>query len=204
MTSKLNAANAYENLAAERVLVVTVSTSSHQFGHVDVRVVRRAVKSVTKYVGTEVVSKAWNDGDKADGYRNTEWSGTKASSYYTESFAYTSQFNRLPPADQFSAKQGEQYAIRTQFKGSVEDSFEAKRILRTLEGWEKFRKESCSGIGYEEEYPSILQDLAKFLQINTFIVSKVRHNDYGNSSNYTEYSVDQIDEVVAKLIQNKD
>lgn len=204
MSTKLNAANAYENLAAERVLVVTVNTSSHQFGHVDVRVVRRAVKSVTKFVGTEQVSKAWNDGDKAEGYRNTEWSGTKASSYYIESFAYTSQFNRLPPADEFSAKQGEQYAIRVKFEGSVKDSCEARQILRTLDGWEKFRKESCSGIGYEEEYPSILQDLAKFLKIDTFIVGKSRNYDLGNSSNYTEYPVDQIDDVIATLIKNKD
>ena len=203
MSSKLNAANAYENLAAERVLVVTVNTSSYgAYGHVDVRVLRRAVKSVTKFVGTEQVSKTWNDGDKAEGYRNTDWSGTKSSSYYTESFAYTSQFNRLPPADQFSAKQGEQYAIRVQFEGCVKDSSIARQILRTLEGWEKFRKETCGNIGYEEEYPSVLKDLAKFLKIDTFIVSK-SGNDYGSSSNYTEYPVDQIDEVVATLIEHK-
>lgn len=204
MSTKLNAANAYENLDAERVLVVTVSTSSYQYGHVDVRVVRRAVKSVTKYVGTEQVSKTWNDGDKADGYRNTEWSGKKASSYYTESFAYTSQFNRLPPVDQYSSKQGEQYAIRVKFEGSVKDSSEARQILRTLEGWEKFRKETCANIGYEEEYPSILQDLAKFLKIDTFIVSKTRNCDLGNSSDYTEYPIVQIDELIEKLIKAKD
>ena len=180
---------------AERVLLLSVE-SSYDYGHIDARVVRRAIPDRTNPDTGKI---EYFDGKSdAYGYRNCIWSSGNKNAFYVENFVIRNQFDTRTsePAYGWDSKFKDVYSI---------DLKEAEHMVRTLKVVIKKLDEFSSEFGYAQDFSGYLVRVAKILGIKKFAIARksgiglISHDYFEVTATSVKYEIDKLENSVRKV-----